>query len=70
MLLTQHWFWYLGQQMEEISGTPKTLRRYYKRAWSQQQKPSDNIELEQKGPLKNFFRIQKMRKEGKHCKGS
>jgi len=31
MLLTQYWFWYLGQQMEEISGTPKTLRKYYKR---------------------------------------
>ena len=25
MLLTQHWFWYPGEQMEGISGTPGTL---------------------------------------------
>ena len=31
MLLTQHWFWYLGQQIEGINGTPKTLGKYYKK---------------------------------------
>ena len=31
MLQTQHWFWYLGQQMEGTGGTPKILRWHYKR---------------------------------------
>ena len=31
MLLTQHWFWYLGQQIEGINFTLQTLGRYYKR---------------------------------------
>ena len=70
MLLTQHWFWYPGQQMEGINGTPKTLGRHYKREWSQQQKPFNNKEIEQKDHLKNFLNFQKERKEGKHCKGS
>jgi len=46
MLLTQHWFWYLRQQMEGISGTPKALGRHYKRGWSQQEKPVNKSELE------------------------
>ena len=31
MLLTQHWSWYPGQQMEGINDTPKTLGRYSKK---------------------------------------
>ena len=53
-----------------ISGTPKTLGMHYKKGWSQQQKPFSISKLEQKDPLKNSFRIQKMRKEGKYHEGS
>ena len=56
--------------MGGISGIPKTLRRYYKREWSNQQKPVNNKELEQKDHLKNFFEFEKSIKEGKHCEGS
>ena len=34
------------------------------------QKPFNNKESEQKDALKNFIKIQKVRKEGKHCERS
>ena len=51
--------------MEGISGTSKTLGSYYKRGWSQQQKPFNNKESEQKDPSQNFFKIQKKKKRRK-----
>ena len=56
--------------MKGINATLKTLGMHYKKGWSQQQKPFSISKLEQKDPLKNSFRIQKMRKEGKYHKGS
>ena len=65
MLLIQHWFYYLKQQMEEINGTLKTLGRYYKKGSSHQQNSFSNKEFEQKNHLKNFFKSQKNGKKGK-----
>jgi len=56
--------------MEKNSGTPKTLGWHYKRRGSQQRNSSSNSESEGKDPLKNSFRIQKERREGKHRPGS
>ena len=42
--------------MEGINGTLKTVGRYYKRGSNYQQNSFSNKELEQKDPLKNFFK--------------
>ena len=56
--------------MERINGMPKTLEIYYKRGSSYQQNSFSNMESKQKDPIKNFFKIQKVRKKGKHYEGS
>ena len=66
MLLTQHWIWYLREQIEGINGTQETLGWHYKRRGSQQWKTFNNSELEGKDPWENPVRIQKEKKEGKH----
>ena len=46
MLLAQHWFWYPGEQMEGISGTPETLGWHYKREAANSERAFSNSELE------------------------
>ena len=45
MLLTQHWFWYPGEQMGGINGTLETLGWHYKRVSSQQWKTFNHSQL-------------------------
>ena len=70
MLLTQHWFWYPGEQMGGINGTLETLGWHYKRSGSQQWRALSNSELDGKDPWENPVRIQKKKKERKNRSGS
>ena len=63
MLMTQHWFWYPGQQIEGISGTPETLGWHYRRKGNQQWKAFNNSESEGKDPWEKTLLEFKKRKE-------
>ena len=65
MLLTQHWFLYLGEQIEGINSTPKTLGWHYKRRCNQQWKAFKNSRIKVKNPWENSFKIQKEEKRWK-----
>ena len=70
MLLTQHWFWYLGQQIEGINFTLQTLGRYYKRGIKPLAKFIQQQLIRAKETLERVIKPQKIKKREKHCEGS
>ena len=69
MLLTQHWFWYLGQQMEGTNGTPKTLERYYKKGIKPSVKLIQQQLIRAKGTLERVIKPQKNREKRETLSG-